>query len=386
MSAVIIGVDPHKHLNAVVAVSAKGNVLARRTIDNTKDGFEELCALGRQWRERTWAIEGCNGVGKHLSQRLLAAGERVVDVSTRRAALVRVYAGGNGRKNDDTDAYSIAMVALHTPDLPEVTADSRAQALRLVSQRRKEMVGLRTQCVCRIHRDLVALLPGGAPRKLTATKAKELLATVRPRDEVGKLRRQLVADQIKDLEHWDRKIAAIDVQLVELVDDTPTSLRDLYGIGPVTTAIIFGEVIDVAQFRNKDHFASYNGTAPTDRGSAGNPNPAVNLKGNRKLNHAIHVVAITQIRNMTTDGRALYERKLAEGKTKKEAVRVVKRRISDAVYRQLVLDAEKAGPGGQTGTTLQSSVTGSTPTAGSSDKPQPGPAIEPTTTPERMPA
>lgn len=188
MSAVIIGIDPHKHLNAVVAVSAKGNVLARRTFDNTAEGFKELRALGRQWRERTWAIEGCNGVGKHLSQRLLAAGERVVDVSTRRAALVRVYLEGNGRKNDDTDAYSIAMVALHTPDLPEVTVDSRAQALRLVSQRRKERVGLRTQCVCRIHRDLVALLPGGAPRKLTVTKAKELLATVRPRDEVGKLR------------------------------------------------------------------------------------------------------------------------------------------------------------------------------------------------------
>lgn len=386
MSAVIIGIDPHKHLNAVVAVSAKGNVLSRRTFDNTAEGFKELRALGRQWRERTWAIEGCNGVGKHISQRLLAAGERVVDVSTRRAALVRVYLEGNGRKNDDTDAYSIAMVALHTPDLPEVTVDRRAQALRLVSQRRKELVGLRTQCVCRIHRDLVALLPGGAPRKLTVTRAKELLATVRPRDEVGKLRRQLIADQIRDLEYWDRKIAAIDVQLVELVDDTPTSLRDLYGVGPVTTALVLGEVIDVARFRNRDHFASYNGTAPTDRGSAGNPNPAVNLKGNRKLNHAIHVVAITQIRNMNTDGRALYERKLAEGKTKKEAVRVVKRRISDAIYRQLLLDAEKAGPGGQTGTTLQSSVTGSTPTAGSSDKPQPGPELEPTTTPLRVPA
>ncbi len=386
MSAVVIGVDPHKHLNAVVVLSAKGNLLARRRVDNTTEGFKALLALGRQWRERVWAIEGCNGVGKHLSQRLLVAGERVVDVSTRRAALVRVYAGGNGRKNDDTDAYSIAMVALHTPDLPEVSTDSRAQTLRLVSQRRKELVGLRTQCVCRIHRDLVALLPGGAPRKLTATKAKQLLATVRPRDEVGKLRRQLIADQIRDLEHWDRKIAAIDRQLVELVDNTPTSLRDLHGIGPVTTALILGEVIDVARFRNRDHFASYNGTAPTDRGSAGNPNPAVNLKGNRKLNHAIHVVAITQIRNRNTEGRALYERKLAEGKTKKEAVRVVKRRISDAIYRQLVIDAEKVGPGGQAGTALQSSVTGSTPIAGSSEKPQPGPALKPTTTPRRVPA
>ena len=118
MSAVVIGVDPHKHLNAVAVLSANGNVLARHRVNNTTEGFKSLLALGRQWRERVWAIEGCNGVGKHLSQRLLVAGERVVDVSTRRAALVRVYAGGNGRKNDDTDAYSLAMVALHTPTCP----------------------------------------------------------------------------------------------------------------------------------------------------------------------------------------------------------------------------------------------------------------------------
>ena len=164
------------------------------------------------------------------------------------------------------------MVALHTADLPEVSADRRAQALRLVSQRRKELVGPRTKCVCRIHRNLVALLPGGAPRKLTASRAKELLATLWPRDEAGKLRRQLIADQIRDLEYWDRKIAAVDCQLVDLVDDTPTSLRDLYGIGAATAALIMGEVIDVARFRNKDHFASYNGTAPTDRASSGNAN------------------------------------------------------------------------------------------------------------------
>jgi transposase len=126
-------------------------------------------------------VEGCNGVGKHLAQRLVAEGERVVDVSTRRAALVRVYAGGNGRKNNDTDAHSIALVALHTPDLVEVRADDRTVAMRLLANRRHELVGLRTQAVCRIHRDLVNLLPGGAPRALTAAKAKQLLAKVRRR-------------------------------------------------------------------------------------------------------------------------------------------------------------------------------------------------------------
>ncbi len=384
---VFIGVDPHKRLHAVVVVDHNARVLARAEFSNTRDGFGELRAFGRRWKDRTWAIEGCNGVGKHLSQRLFSTGERVVDVSTRRAALVRVFAGGNGRKNDDTDAHAIAMVAVHTPELPEVGADDRSVALRLVSHRRKELVGMRTQAVCRIHRDLQVLLHGGAARKLSATKAKEMLATVRPRDEVGKLRRRFVADQIRDLERIDRQIAKLDVELAQMVDDTPTTLCDLYGVGTVTTALVLGEVGDVARFRDRNHFASYNGTAPCDRGSAGNPRPSVNPHGNRRLNHAVHVVAVTQVRN-DTPARALYARKISEGKTKKEALRVVKRRVSDAIYRQLVNDAAKteAGPGGQTGTTLQSSVTGSTPTASSSDQPQPGPTIEHTTTPLPVPA
>lgn len=371
--AVFIGVDPHKRLHAACAVDDQGRVLARTTVANSTDGFAELRTFARRWRTRTWAIEGCNGVGKHLSQRLVAVGERVVDVSTRRAALVRVYAGGNGRKNDDTDAHSIAMVAVHTPDLPEVVPDARHAALRLLSQRRSELVAGRTQCACRIHRDLVVLLAGGCSKRLTVAVAKNLLATVRPRDEVGRLRRRLVADQIRDLAAWDKKIAAIDAEIAELVEDTDTSLRDIHGIGSTTAALIVGEVGDVSRFRDRNHFASYNGTAPADRGSAGNPAPSVNLRGNRRLNHAMHIIATTQIRNQTP-GRQLYLRKIAEGKTKKEARRVVKRRVSDAVFRALVADAQQAaGPGGQWGTTLKSSVTDPTPTAGSSDKPLPGP-------------
>lgn len=386
--AVFLGVDPHKRLHAVVAVDHNHRVLARATFPNTSDGFAELRRFGRRWKDRTWAIEGCNGVGKHLSQRLFSTGERVVDVSTRRAALVRVYAGGNGRKNDDTDAHSIAMVASHTPDLPEVRADDRSVALRLVSHRRKELVGLRTQTVCRIHRDLQVLIPGGAARKLSATRAKELLATIRPRDEVGKLRRRFIADQIRDLERIDRQIAKLDAELADMVDDTPTNLRDLHGVGTITTALILGEVGDVARFRDRNHFASYTGTAPTDRGSAGDPRPSVNPHGNRRLNHAIHVVAVTQVRN-DTPARRLYARKISEGKTKKEALRVVKRRVADAVFRQLVADAqrnEQVGPGGQAGATLPSSASDLSPTISSSDQPQPGPALEPTSLPEAVPA
>jgi transposase len=178
VAKVVIGVDPHKRLNAVVVLNHRGKVLARRQFPNTSDGFRELAAFSHRWRPRTWAIEGCNGVGKHVAQRLVAAGERVLDVSTRRAALVRVFAGGNGRKNDDVDAHSIALVGLHTPDLPEVRADDRRVALRLVSNRRKELIDLRTQCVNRLHRDQVALLPGGGPCALTVKNARAIRCAV----------------------------------------------------------------------------------------------------------------------------------------------------------------------------------------------------------------
>ena len=205
MKKVVLGVDPHKRVNAVAVVDSNGTALARRSFPNTSDGFRELRAFARRWRHRTWAVEGCNGVGKHLAQRLVAAGETVLDVSTRRASLVRVFAGGNGRKNDDVDAEAVALVGLRTPDLAEVGRDDRTVALRLLSNRRVELVAMRTQAVCRIHRDLVNLVPGGAPRALTAAKAKELLAKVRPRDEVGRLRRRLIAEQIPT---WSPSTAA----------------------------------------------------------------------------------------------------------------------------------------------------------------------------------
>ena len=374
MPKVVIGVDPHKRLNAVVVVNAKGTVLARQQFPNTNDGFRALKVFWRQWRPRTWAIEGCNGVGKYLAQRLVAEGEQVVDVSTRRAALVRVYAGGNGRKNDDTDAHSIALVALHSDDLPEVRRDELVETLRLLSHRREEIVGQRTQAVCRIHRDLVVLLPGGASRSLTAKRAKEILARVRPRDEIGRLRRKLLSEQIADLVRIDRQLAEINREIKAAVAKAPTKLTRLYGVGPITTARVLGEVGDVARFRSRHHFASYNGTAPTDKGSGGPPTPRVNTKGNRKLNHAIHIVAITQIRQRNSEGRAYFVRKLAEGKTEREAIRALKRKISDVIYRQLVTDAKGVGgPGGHVGTTPKTSVTDLTPMAGSSVKPQPGP-------------
>src|SRR4051812_21234927 len=299
-------------MNAVVVINAKGTVLARQQFDNTAEGFRELKTFWRQWRPRTWAIEGCNGVGKYLAQRLVAEGETVLDVSTRRAALIRVFGGGNGRKTDDVDAHSIALAALHGTDLPEVRPDEMTVTLRLLSNRRSELVGLRTQAVCRIHRDLVVLVPGGATWSLTAKKAKEILARVRPRDEVGRLRRKLIADQIADLVSIDRRLAEVNKELRAAVAAAPTRLTRLFGVGPVTAARVLGEVGDVTRFASRHHFASYNGTAPTEHASGGPCPPRVNTKGNRKINHAIHIVAVSQMRSPQSPGHAYYARKIAE--------------------------------------------------------------------------
>jgi transposase len=377
ISRVVIGVDPHKRIDAVVILDELGAVLAREIVPHTSAGFKTLMAQANQFPNRVWAIEGCNGVGKNLAQRLVAGGETVLDVSTRRSSLVRALATNSGRKTDDTDAYSIALVGLRATDLPVVVRDQQTELLRLLSHRRRELVGLRTQAVCRLHRELVILIPGGASRRLTATRARALLGGIRPADEVARLRKALARDQLADLVAIDKRVAAINAEIRAAVAASRSTLTELVGVGPVNAAMVIGEVADVARFATRHHFAAYNGTGPAQWGSGGDTHDRVNLGGNRRLNHALHIAAITQAR-YPGPGRDFYLRKLAEAKTKKEALRALKRRISDSVYRQLLADAEArdtvgTGPGGQMGAALSSSAADRSPVISTSDKPQPGP-------------
>ena len=386
VSAVVIGVDPHKRIDAVVVLDEAGAVLARETIEHTSSGFRTLMALARRFPRRTWAVEGCNGVGKNLAQRLVASGETVLDVSTRKSSLVRALATNSGRKTDDTDAYSIALVGLRTEDLPIVVRDERAEVLRLLSGRRRELVGLRTQAVCRLHRELVILIPGGASRRLTATRAGAMLNEIRPRDEVARLRKALARYQLADLVAIDKRLAVINAEIRSAVTASRSKLTGLVGIGPVNAAMVIGEVADVARFATRHHFAAYNSTAPAQWGSGGDTHDRVNLGGNRRLNHALHIAAITQAR-YPGPGRDFYLRKVTEGKTKKEAMRALKPRISDSVYRQLLADADAGdtvgtGPGGQMGAALSSSAADRSPVISTSDRPQPGPvSADPTPAP-----
>jgi len=395
---VIIGMDPHKRSATIEVLDPRQQVIGGGRFATDTAGYRDMLVAGRVWPQRTWAVEGAGGIGKHLAQRLLADGEQVVDVPAMLSARVRVFSTGNGRKTDATDAHSIALVAARTPTLQRVQADGENMALRLLVDRRDELGVLRTQTVNRIHKLLLELMPGGAKTFLSAAQAKKLLASVRPRDVVGKTRRALAAEKIADLAVIDAKIKAAKKQLAELITATGSGLLTLNGVGPSGAARLLGDVGDIARFPTKAHFASWNGTAPIDASSGDNSRQRLSRLGNRRINRVLHIAAIVQIRH-DTGGRAYYRRKLAAGKSRMEALRCLKRRLSDVVYRQMVADAAAAmiaaeavpaapvevdetageqvlvtGPGGQVGASTGSSATGSDPDAGSSEKSLPGPA------------
>jgi transposase len=205
-------------------------------------------------------------------------------------------------------------------------------------------------------------VPGGIPNEINSSCAERMLAGVKPQSPVEVARHTLALEHLDDLRRLDAQMRASKQRIAEAIGASGTSLTQLFGVGPVVAAMLIGYTGDVARFRNRDHFAADTGTAPIEVSSGGRITHRLSRRGNRQLNHALHIAAITQIRFPHSPDRPFFERKVAEGKTKKEAVRALKRRIADAVYRQLLIDGRTVkGPGGQPGTALQSSVAGSTP-------------------------
>jgi transposase len=384
---VIIGMDPHKRSATIEVVDDRGRILAAGCYGTDKAGYAAMLAAGRRYRERTWAVEGCNGIGKHIAHRLVHDGETVLDVPAKLSAQVRVFATGNGRKSDPVDAHSVAMVALRTPNLVRVQLDADLQVMGMLADRRDELGRARTQTINRLHRLLLELLPGGAKKYLSAMQARRLVATVKPRDPVGKTRRRLVVELIGELEAIDRKIKAVDKDLKAHVLARGSTLMDLHGIGPAGAARLLADVGDIHRFADRDRFASYNGTAPLDASSGAQLRHRLSRAGNRRINRVLHIMAVVQLRNRTP-GRVYFDGKKAAGKTSMEAMRALRRRLSNVVYARMIADQnrrEAASPGGHSGTTLQSSVTDLTPDVGSSDKPLPGPTTrKPTRHPGRV--
>jgi transposase len=372
---VVIGMDPHKRSATIEVMTADEAIHGGGRFATDRDGYSAMMRFARQWPERVWAIEGCAGIGKHIANRLLADGEEVVDVPPKLSARTRVFATGQGRKTDATDAHSVALVGTRMSGLRPVVNDEQLAVLRILVDRRRSLGEDHTRMVSQLHQLLLELIPGGAKTDLSARQAKALLAKVRPRDAAGKTRRRVAAELISDLERIYARKKAANKELTELLAATGTSLLDLSGIGPSGAARLLVEVGDITRFPNKAHFASWNGTAPIDASSGDQVRHRLSRGGNRQINRVLHIMARVQIRNPST-GRDYYERKKADGKAPMEAMRCVKRRLSDIVYQQMLNDAmrQATGPGGQQGHDSDSSATGSHPHTGSSDKPLPGPA------------
>ncbi len=390
MAKVFIGVDPHRLSATIEVVDEHEMVLATGRFGTDKAGYAAMRKHVAAWPDRVWAVEGSNGAGRPLAQRLLAYGEHVVDVPAKLSARVRLFDTGHNRKTDAHDAHAVAAVAVRSTGLRVLAYDDELEALRMLADRREELTRQRIQTVNRLQRLLSELTPGKAKKDITTGQAKQILAGARPRDLAGKTRRRLAAEQLAELVAVEKKMKALTKELKAMVVARQSTLMDLPGIGPVVAARILADVGDVARFADRNRFASWTGTAPLDASSGEQIRHRLSRAGNRKMNHMLHIAAATQAR-LDTEGRAYYRRKLAEGKTRMEAMRCLKRRISDAVYRQLIADARTSesealgtGPGGHCGASLTSSAVDLPPHIDTSDQPLPGPAT-PTLQPPRRP-
>ena len=213
MAKVIIGVDPHKLTATIEVVDSHEKLLGSGRFRTDQPGYTAMRAYAKTWPERIWAIEGSNGAGRPLAQRLLEAGEHVVDVPAKLAARVRLFDTGHNRKTDTLDAHSIAIVGVRTKTLSVLRPDGELEALRMLCDRREELTRLRVQTVNRLHRLLAELVPGNAKKDLTALQAKAILATVRPRDIAGKTRRKIAAEELADLLTVEAKMKKATAEL-----------------------------------------------------------------------------------------------------------------------------------------------------------------------------
>ncbi len=335
MAEVMIGIDPHKGSHTAVAIGGAEEPLGELRVRACPSQAGRLLAWAVAWPERSWAVEGAGGLGRLLAQQLVAAGERVLDVPPKLASRVRLLQAGDTNKNDPNDARSVAVAALRarTPRR-EVIAEDHAAVLKIWSKRHRDLSRARNQVAGRLHAVLCDLVPAGHPKEISAAQAARILEQVTPSGAVTEARTELAAEFLADLRRLDAQLRDTRKKLAAAVKASGTTVTQVFGVGPVIAGTVIGDVRQVSGFPSRDHFAACNGTAPVEVSSGNRKIYRLSLRGNRRFNYAIHMAAITQIRYRRSDGRAYYEKKIAEGKMHKEALRSLKRRISDAITRR----------------------------------------------------
>ncbi|HEX4101765.1 MAG TPA: IS110 family transposase [Pseudonocardiaceae bacterium] len=384
---VVIGVDPHKSSHTAAALDpGTHKTLETVRVEATLAEYRRLLSWAKQFTERRWAVENARGLGRHLAQWLVARGEIVADVPATATARVRELSRGGRRKNDTLDAAAAACVAALHGDAAPVVAEGTSTVLAMLDERRTNLTQQRTRTVNQLHAVLRDLLPGGASTDLSADQAAAALSRIRPASRVEHARKDLARELVADIRALDARLKANKQHMQTSVAEAETGLTAIIGVGPVVATRLLGRIARASRFPTAAAFAAYTGVAPIEIASGDKARHRLSRQGDRKLNNALHTIALTQVRMPGTRGRLYYDRKIAEGKTHNEAMRALKRRLADHVWRVMIADerrqAQAAGPGGHSGATLTSSAADSTPTASSSEKSLPGPAEDDLTNPD----
>jgi transposase len=339
--AVIIGIDPHKLLHAAYAIDEHEADLAHIEISADARQCDRLLAWAGSFETRSWAIESASGLGALLAQQLVDAGEHVVDVPATLSARVRLLGTGKSNKNDANDARAVAIAALRAPSLASVRAEDDATVLRMLTKAHLDAGRHRSQACARLHALVREMVAGGIRKDIVVSQAEMILEQIEPASLAAEQRLELAYELLDDVRRLDAKLKRSKQRIALAVAAADTCLMDIYGIGPIIAAGLIGYSGDVRRFPTAGHYAAYNGTAPIQIASALKSVHRLSRRGNRTLNHLTHMAAVTQIRHADTEGRRYYETKLEAGKTRREALRALKRKLSDRIYRALLADAER---------------------------------------------
>ncbi len=332
---VILGADTHKRSHTVVAIDDAGRELGQKTVPATPAGHRQLVAWARQFDERRFALEDVRHLSRRLEQDLLRAGEHVVRVPTRLMGTAR-RSGRERGKSDPIDALATARAALRE-ELPEAFLDGEERELRLIVDHREDYVAERTRTENRLLWDLHELFPGLEVKPRSLDRAKTLAEIEERLAPLTGVVAEIARERLADVRRLTARINDLEREITRRTAELAPTLLELEGCGPLTAAKLVGETARASRFRSRAAFARTNGTAPIPVSSGRSDRHRLNRGGNRQLNCALHRIAVTQMR-ISERGRTYIEHRLENGDTKTEAIRALRRRISDEVFRRLIAD------------------------------------------------
>lgn len=334
---VVIGIDAHKRTHTAVIIDGNGRKLATKTCETTsKDHLSLLRWAAGHGEERVWAVEDCRNMTRRLERDLLAAGQRIVRVPPKLMAHARDAARTYG-KSDPIDALAVARAALREDDLPTAHLDGPDRDLRLLVDHREDLIGERTRAVNRLRWHLHELDPEWDPPARSLDRVSNLDHVLHRLTQLPGVVAHLATTIVQRCRNLTEEINAIEVEIRQLADKLAPALIAVPGCGALTAAKILGEIAGVTRFHSAAAYARHNGTAPLPVWSSNRARHRLSRTGNRQLNAALHRIAMTQAR-CHQPAKDLIARRRTAGDGGLEALRVLKRRLSDVVYQALRTD------------------------------------------------